>query len=231
MGGVTRIADPRRRPGRLRGGAGGGAARRRGHASSTATASGGACVLTDCVPSKTLIATSAKRHRLPDCPGARASTAARRAGRRSRQAVNERIKVLAQQQSDDIRPRLLREGVTDPRGIGALRGATNPGACTGIEVLDEAGARRSRPSRPTSCCSPPAARRGCWPSAVPDGERILSWRDVYDLTELPEHLVVIGSGVTGAEFASGYSELGRAGHAGVQPRPGAARRGSGRGRR
>ena len=25
---------------------------------------------------------------------------------------------------------------------------------------------------------------------------------------LPEHLVVIGSGVTGAEFASGYSELG-----------------------
>ena len=45
-------------------------------------------------------------------------------------------------------------------------------------------------------------------TAVPDGERILSWRDVYDLTELPEHLVVIGSGVTGAEFASGYSELG-----------------------
>ena len=46
------------------------------------------------------------------------------------------------------------------------------------------------------------------PGAEPDGERILSWRDVYDLKELPEHLVVIGSGVTGAEFASGYSELG-----------------------
>jgi dihydrolipoamide dehydrogenase len=44
-------------------------------------------------------------------------------------------------------------------------------------------------------------------TAVPDGERILTWRDVYDLTELPEHLVVIGSGVTGAEFASGYCEL------------------------
>src|SRR5207302_5402972 len=40
------------------------------------------------------------------------------------------------------------------------------------------------------------------------GERILSWRDVYELAELPEHLVVIGSGVTGAEFASGYSEIG-----------------------
>ena len=37
--------------------------------------------------------------------------------------------------------------------------------------------------------------------ARPDGERILTWRQVYDLPELPEHLIVVGSGVTGAEFA------------------------------
>jgi len=46
------------------------------------------------------------------------------------------------------------------------------------------------------------------PGAVPDGDRILTWRQVYDLTELPDHLVVIGSGVTGAEFASAYLEMG-----------------------
>jgi pyruvate/2-oxoglutarate dehydrogenase complex dihydrolipoamide dehydrogenase (E3) component len=46
------------------------------------------------------------------------------------------------------------------------------------------------------------------PSAVPDGERILTWRQVYDLPELPEHLIVIGSGVTGAEFASAYLAMG-----------------------
>jgi pyruvate/2-oxoglutarate dehydrogenase complex dihydrolipoamide dehydrogenase (E3) component len=46
------------------------------------------------------------------------------------------------------------------------------------------------------------------PGAEPDGERILDWRDVYDLEELPDHLVVVGSGVTGAEFASGYLEAG-----------------------
>jgi dihydrolipoamide dehydrogenase len=46
------------------------------------------------------------------------------------------------------------------------------------------------------------------PGAEPDGERILDWRDVYDLDEPPEHLVVVGSGVTGAEFASGYLEAG-----------------------
>ncbi|MBA3527908.1 MAG: NAD(P)H-quinone dehydrogenase, partial [Propionibacteriaceae bacterium] len=46
------------------------------------------------------------------------------------------------------------------------------------------------------------------PDAVPDGERILTWTQVYGLTELPERLIVVGSGVTGAEFASGYDALG-----------------------
>jgi dihydrolipoamide dehydrogenase len=45
-------------------------------------------------------------------------------------------------------------------------------------------------------------------SAQPDGERILSWEQIYTLEELPEHLVVVGSGVTGAEFASGFTSLG-----------------------
>jgi dihydrolipoamide dehydrogenase len=46
------------------------------------------------------------------------------------------------------------------------------------------------------------------PTAVPDGERILDWRQVYDLPALPSHLVVVGSGVTGAEFASAYLAMG-----------------------
>jgi NAD(P)H dehydrogenase (quinone) len=45
-------------------------------------------------------------------------------------------------------------------------------------------------------------------SAEPDGERILTWEQVYELPELPERLIVIGSGVTGAEFASAYNALG-----------------------
>ena len=46
------------------------------------------------------------------------------------------------------------------------------------------------------------------PGSEPDGERILSWQQLYDLPDLPEHLVVVGSGVTGAEFASAYLALG-----------------------
>jgi NAD(P)H dehydrogenase (quinone) len=46
------------------------------------------------------------------------------------------------------------------------------------------------------------------PDALPDGERILTWKQVYDLDQLPERLIVVGSGVTGAEFASAYRALG-----------------------
>jgi dihydrolipoamide dehydrogenase len=46
------------------------------------------------------------------------------------------------------------------------------------------------------------------PDAEPDGERILTWEQLYALPALPEHLIVVGSGVTGAEFASAYRGLG-----------------------
>src|SRR4029434_8619915 len=46
------------------------------------------------------------------------------------------------------------------------------------------------------------------PNSNPYGERILTWTQVYGLTELPERLIVVGSGVTGAEFASAYDALG-----------------------
>src|SRR6201999_3302982 len=46
------------------------------------------------------------------------------------------------------------------------------------------------------------------PGAEPDGDRVLTWRQLYDLTELPRDLIVVGSGVTGAEVASAYQALG-----------------------
>ena len=52
------------------------------------------------------------------------------------------------------------------------------------------------------------ARPRVLPGAVPDGERILTCRQLYDLDELPPELIVVGSGVTGAEFASAYQALG-----------------------
>jgi dihydrolipoamide dehydrogenase len=44
--------------------------------------------------------------------------------------------------------------------------------------------------------------------ATIDGERVLTTRDAYDLPPIPEHMVVVGSGVTGVEFVHIFESLG-----------------------
>jgi pyruvate/2-oxoglutarate dehydrogenase complex dihydrolipoamide dehydrogenase (E3) component len=166
---------------------------------------GGACVLTDCVPSKTLIATSDRVTAFRDAPRVGVGTVDG-AVEVDLATVNARIKALARQQSDDIRERLLREGVKTISGAGRFA-ATQPARSHLLEVVDADGGVSGSVEVDVVLLATGATPR-ILDTAVPDGERILSWRDVYDLDELPEHLVVIGSGVTGAEFASGYSELG-----------------------
>jgi dihydrolipoamide dehydrogenase len=46
------------------------------------------------------------------------------------------------------------------------------------------------------------------PFCIPDGERILTTRQAYPPPQLPEHLVVIGSGVTGVEFVHMFTSMG-----------------------
>src|SRR5204862_7707576 len=46
------------------------------------------------------------------------------------------------------------------------------------------------------------------PWCEPDGERVLTTRQAYPPPELPKHLVVIGSGVTGVEFVHMFSSMG-----------------------
>jgi pyruvate/2-oxoglutarate dehydrogenase complex dihydrolipoamide dehydrogenase (E3) component len=165
---------------------------------------GGACVLTDCVPSKALIATSAKVTAFRDAPalGVRSSGVIDV----DFKSVNERITLLAHHQSEDISARLLREGVQVLPGSGRFA-EIQSGRVHHIEVIDDQGMVADTVEADVVLIATGGTPR-VLPDAVPDGERILSWRDVYGLTEPPEHLVVIGSGVTGAEFASGYSELG-----------------------
>jgi dihydrolipoamide dehydrogenase len=166
---------------------------------------GGACVLTDCVPSKTLIATSDRVTAFRDAPrvGVGAVSGEVAVDLRS---VNQRIKDLARQQSEDISVRLLNEGVTVLAGAGRFA-ATQPARAHRIEVVDPAG-RVSETVEADIVLLASGGTPRVLDTAEPDGDRILSWRHVYDLAEMPEHLVVVGSGVTGAEFASGYSELG-----------------------
>jgi NAD(P)H dehydrogenase (quinone) len=185
---------------------------------------GGSCVLTDCVPSKTLIATASlmaamesgndlgitfdhdheatggeQRAGRPDAGGPVRPPPAAGGPRSHAEAdaprVYSRIKTLAQAQSADVAARVAREGVRVVKGRGRLDrpgvaavGDTEIAADT---ILIAAGAHPRE-----------------LPGTVPDGERLLTSRQLYDLDELPSQLIVVGSGVTGAEFASGYQALG-----------------------
>ena len=165
---------------------------------------GGSAVLTDAVPSKTLVATA-------NAITATASSANLgvlidgRSPEPSRigvdlRAVNERIAGLVRAQSDDIRARLLREGITLMPGRGRLDEDAN------VVVARRDGKEETLEADAVLVAT--GARPRVLPDALPDGERILTWEQVYGLDEVPERLIVVGSGVTGAEFAGAYHALG-----------------------
>ena len=173
---------------------------------STATASAGrACSPTAC-PARRSSPPATASPRSATRPGSASGTAGADVAV-DLAAVNERIKDLARQQSDDIEQRLRQRGRHRAAPARGRFAAGQPAAPTASRSLDASGRVADTVEADVVLLATGGTPR-VLPTAVPDGERILSWRDVYELKELPEHLVVIGSGVTGAEFASGYSELG-----------------------
>ena len=165
---------------------------------------GGSAVLTDCVPSKALIATA----NVITAAAYSASLGVLIDGRTpdpslvgvDLHSVNERILTLARTQSDDIRDRLLRDGIRLMPGRGRLDADGS--------VIVERRDGKQEVLRADAVLIATGARPRVLPDAVPDGERILTWEQVYELDTVPERLIVVGSGVTGAEFASAYHALG-----------------------
>jgi dihydrolipoamide dehydrogenase len=120
-------------------------------------------------------------------------------------AVHGRVKRLARAQSADIHTKLVKAGVTFVAGR-ALLGAPTAGHTHRVEVTPADGTPYALDASTVLIATGGTPR--VLPDARPDGARILDWRQVYDLAELPSHLIVIGSGVTGAEFASAYLAMG-----------------------
>lgn len=166
---------------------------------------GGAAVLTDCVPSKTLIATadylggietaSELGVHLEDHEGDVATETVAELD-----AINRRVLNLAAAQSADITARLQEVGVRVVSGTGRL-------ASPSEVVVEGADGATETISADVVLLSTGATPR-VLPSAQPDGERILTWQQIYELPEIPDKLIVVGSGVTGAELAQAYLGLG-----------------------
>lgn len=165
---------------------------------------GGSAVITDCVPSKALIAVSNAMQAVAESGklGVLINGNAPNASQPSvnLRTVNARVRDLAHAQSTDITAALIREGVEIVHASGSFVNSNTVLATFTNGTTQEINAEIFLIAT--------GARPRVLDTAVPDGERILTWDQLYDLDELPTKLIVVGSGVTGAEFASAYQGLG-----------------------
>ncbi|QPK83637.1 NAD(P)H-quinone dehydrogenase [Corynebacterium qintianiae] len=121
-------------------------------------------------------------------------------------ALNNRVVALASEQARDIKMQLERAGVKVIRGMAALSSEQTGHTTHSVKVTYPDGNFERVDADMVLVCTGASPR--VIKGAEPDGKRILNWRQVYDLIEQPEHLIVVGSGVTGAEFVSAFAELG-----------------------
>jgi NAD(P)H dehydrogenase (quinone) len=157
---------------------------------------GGAAHLWDCIPSKAMIASGAAMSMTRRSPvmglGPLTPTL-------DLDALRQRITDIESRLHNNLSQLLASQGVRVIAGAGRLKGPHEVVAetATGIEELDADAVLLCTGSRP---------RLPDW--CTPDGDRILTTRQAYPPSEMPEHLVVVGSGVTGVEFVNMFSSFG-----------------------
>jgi dihydrolipoamide dehydrogenase len=157
---------------------------------------GGAAHLHDCIPSKAMIAT-----------GGAMSFSRRLRGMGLEEldpevdidALRARIADIESHLNRSVEQLLDSQGVRIIRGAGSLKGPNEIVAETaaGVEELEADAILIATGSRP---------RIPDW--AEPDGDRLLTTRQAYPPPTMPQHLIVVGSGVTGVEFVHMFSSFG-----------------------
>jgi dihydrolipoamide dehydrogenase len=157
---------------------------------------GGAAHLWDCIPSKSMIATGGSLARFGKAEGMGLS---RMSAQLDLEALTTRIRSIEERLERSTRELLESQGVRLISGTGRLVGP-NQVVAEGIDGTVEIEADAillSTGSRP---------RIPEW--APVDGKRVLTTRDAYPPPEMPGHLVVVGSGVTGVEFVHMFRSFG-----------------------
>ena len=164
---------------------------------------GGNCVLWDCVPSKAMIVAAEAMGwvqnadrlgvRVPGAEDVDRSVV-------DFPAVTKRVLTLGADQSADIEQRVAAADVRLIRGWGRVSGYHE------VTATRQDGSEEVLEADYVLLATGSTAR--VLPFFEPDGERVLVGHQVYDLPEVPERLVVVGSGATGAEFANAFTRFG-----------------------
>lgn len=157
---------------------------------------GGAAHLWDCIPSKAMIATGGALTMINRSRGMGLTDVS---ASLDFDALRTRIQAIGARLERSTSGLLESQGVTMIRGTGHLADSNtvvveSAEGTSEIEADVILLATGSRPRIPE------------WASV--DGQRLLTTRDAYPPPELPEHLVVVGSGVTGVEFVHMFSAFG-----------------------
>jgi pyruvate/2-oxoglutarate dehydrogenase complex dihydrolipoamide dehydrogenase (E3) component len=157
---------------------------------------GGAAHLWDCIPSKAMIATGgamaeARRARVMGLDQLDATI--------DFDALRERVGAIETRLNTSVTTLLESQGVSIVRGTARMKGShevvvETPDGLVELTADAVLVATGSRPRIPD------------W--APIDGERVLTTRQAYPPPELPGHLIVVGSGVTGVEFVHMFSAMG-----------------------
>jgi dihydrolipoamide dehydrogenase len=158
---------------------------------------GGAAHLLDCIPSKAMIATGgamAMVNRAAEMGLARVEATL------DFDALKRRIKGIEDRLENSVSQLLESQGVRLMEGVGSL---VSPHE---VEVRLNDGTKETVTGDIIVLSTGSRPRIPEW--APVDGVRVLSTRDAYPPPELPEHLVVIGSGVTGVEFVHMFNSFG-----------------------
>lgn len=152
------------------------------------TTLGGQAHTLDCIPSKAMIGL------VQDYKAAQKPLSSN-----SLDELRQKVQSISNQLGDNLQQLVESQGIEVVYGMGSLKDKHEIVVDTGKKLISKTAdvivlATGSRPRIPDWC--------------EPDGERILLTRDSYPPPTTPEHIVIVGSGVTGVEMTHLFSSLG-----------------------
>jgi dihydrolipoamide dehydrogenase len=158
---------------------------------------GGAAHLLDCIPSKAMIATGGAMN---DMRRASGMGLVHVEAQLDFEALRARISGIENRLEGSVSGMLKSQGVNLLQGTGRVIDAHH------VEITEADGTTQVVEADTIVLSTGSRPRIPEW--APIDGARVLTTRDAYPPPELPSHLIVVGSGVTGVEFVHMFSAFG-----------------------
>ena len=158
---------------------------------------GGVCLNWGCIPSKALLKTAELRHKM-----AKASEYGLEIGEVAVnfEAVIDRSRGVAARFEKGVNGLFKKYGVTVIQGDASLESATS------VKVRASDGSEQTLTARHVILAT--GARARTFPSMVPDGERIVTYREFIVATTRPNRITILGAGAIGMEFAYFLNAMG-----------------------